>query len=147
MSRSPNSRPLSRSVILLFLVSLGLTPGCVIPVPESDLTGRIQVSDGMLEAFLLVGQCSRADILLKFGEPDYISENESVMAYTWDVARAIWLSLGPLGGMTGGVIPKQYLVMMEFENDGVLIRVEKTDYIIGKTESKILKWTNPDNRS
>ena len=125
--------------IILILIS-GAQTGCIIPIQEMDMDSRNQVREGMLETFLIPGKINRTEVLLQFGEPDFISDDECFFAYSWEVTRALWLAMGPLGGMTGGVIPKQYLVMMEFDNEGALWRVEKTAFVVGSVQQTIDAW-------
>jgi hypothetical protein len=118
-----------RPGLLLALLSMALYGGCmVIPTPEHGLTaghGEITEADtGCLE----VGKTMREEILLRFGEPSCSLQNGSIFVYDWSVVKAYWfvaIGNGYQGYIDGGLIDKEYQVVLEFDEQGLLKRHER----------------------
>jgi hypothetical protein len=129
---------------------LHLIAGCmVIPTPEHGLlAGRGEIKETDLE-FLQIGTTTREDVLLRFGEPDWVSSDQCVLAFHWRVSKGVWLVIaaGPYGagGVAGGDIPKTYLFMLEFNPAGRLRRYDISGSIWSPVEKRLQTWSAPDS--
>jgi hypothetical protein len=122
----------------VFLVGFG---GCiVIPTPEHGLlAGRGEIKESDI-AFLSVSKTTREDVLLRFGEPDLVLQDQRILIYHWKVAHGYWFISGYYSG-AGGTIPKDYLFMLEFNKEGRLKRFEISGSFLTSAEDRIDKWT------
>ena len=119
--------------------------GCVvIPTPEHDLlAGRGEINETDI-AFLKVGKTTREDVLLRFGEPDMVLHDQRTLAYHWKVAHGYWFTGYGYSG-AGGVIPKDYLFMLEFDEQGCLKRFERSGTILSAAQTRLDKWSPSDS--
>lgn len=119
---SPSPRQVLR--FLLAAGSLSLAASCIIlPTPEHGLLeGRGAISD-QGTAFLKPGITSLEEVLLRFGEPDATLRGDTFLAYKWTVSRG-YILVGGYGG--GGMlpIPKDHLLLLEFDGAARLLRWE-----------------------
>jgi hypothetical protein len=126
-SRSLCSRRVLRVLARLALLVAIAMPGCIIiPTPESVLLegrGVIEEADG---AFLAAGEVRREDVLLRFGEPDLVVDEDRVLAYHWARAQG-WLFVGAYPGGAVMPIPKHRYLVLEFDPAGLLQRYEFLD--------------------
>lgn len=142
-SRIPKGRSRSRHLIITFLISLFLTGCLVIPTPEHTLLeGRGQINEADM-LFLELGKTTRDEILLRFGEPDLILNQDRIMIYHWSVSHGYWF-VGAYYSGAGGPIPKDYLFMIEFDENGVLNRLEKIGSFLKTAQARIDQWVPPD---
>lgn len=127
-------------IVCIFLIGFA---GCVvIPTPEHGLLegrGKIDESD---IAFLLVSKTTREEVLLRFGEPDWILHDQRILIYHWNVSHGYWFVGGGYSA-AGGPIPKNYLFMLEFDEEGRLKRFDRSGSIWISEKSRIDKWTPP----
>lgn len=136
------------TMLLFTLVAVALQ-GCVvlpIPTPEQGLIaghGEITEVDAV---GLEVGKTTREEVLLRFGEPSATLQDDRVFLYHWATARGVWFMIilyappppGPVAP-----IPKDYLLLLEFDDSGRLRRFERTS--LGFFESgpeHVDKWIN-----
>jgi hypothetical protein len=122
---------------------IGFTGCVVIPTPEHGLLegrGKIDESD---IAFLSVSKTTHEDVLLRFGEPDWVLHDQRILIYHWSVSHGYWLVGGPPGAV-GGTIPKNYLFMLDFDEEGRLKRFNRSGSIWTSEKSRIDKWIPPD---
>jgi hypothetical protein len=122
----------------VFLVGFG---GCiVIPTPEHGLlAGRGEIKESDI-AFLSVSKTTLEDVLLRFGEPDLVLQDQHILIYHWKVSHGYWFIGGGYSGV-GGTIPKDYLFMLEFNGEGRLKRFEISGCFLTSAEDRIDKWT------
>lgn len=122
--RSPWSLP---APLLLAVLAAVAVPGCIIiPTRESILLegrGAIEEPGG---TFLVAGAVRREDVLLRFGEPDRVAAEGSVLAYHWARAQG-WLFVGAYPGGAVMPIPKHHYLVLEFDPSGLLQRYEFLD--------------------
>jgi hypothetical protein len=131
-----------RICLLCFICVLyGVMTGCmIIPTPEHTLLegrGKIEESDMF---FLESTKTTREDVLLRFGEPDLILNQDRILIYHWTVSHGYWFVGGGYSS-AGGPIPKDYLIMLEFDEQGLLKKHERTGSILTSTQARIDKWT------
>jgi hypothetical protein len=115
--------------LLLALLSMALSGCCMfIPMPEHGLTsghGEITEAD---TGFLEVGKTTREEILLRFGEPSCSLNDGSIFVYDWSVVKAYWfVAVGYYfsGHWADGFMDKEYQVVLEFDEQGLLKRHER----------------------
>lgn len=112
-----------KSGALLGAVILLSSLGCLIwPFPTGELLsgrGRIRSEDVQP---LAVGQASRAEVLLRLGEPDEVLEDGSVFVYRWTEVRGL-IVFASYGG--GGAIPfpGHRDLRLAFDGQGRLVQV------------------------
>lgn len=146
-SISDNRRlnPLRSKVCDCFLfvtcLLLGFLTGCVIiPTPEHTLLegrGKIEESDMV---FLENAKTTREEVLLRFGEPDLVLDKDRILVYHWAVSHGYWF-VGAYYTGAGGPIPKDYLFMLEFDEEGMLKRYDRSGRIWASAQARIDKWT------
>lgn len=134
----------------LFLASIILIvfAGCaIIPTPEHGLIegrGKINKSD---ITFLTVGKTTKEDVLLRFGEPDMVLQDQRILIYHWKVIHGYWIVAGPCPGCGDlGPISKDYSVMLEFDEQGRLKRFERSGSIWSATLDRVGKWTSLESK-
>lgn len=122
--------------------------GCVIipiPAPEHGLLhGHGAIAEAETNV-LEVGKTTREEILLQFGEPQISFNEDRMFLYTWEVIRGyVLVGVAYLFGGVG-VIPKDYLVFLEFDEYSKLKRIERTS--LGVFDQSIAKqmdqWISP----
>jgi Uncharacterized lipoprotein len=120
--------------------------GCVvIPTPEHALLeGRGEITESDI-TFLSVSKTTREDVLLRFGEPDMVLHDQRILIYHWSVSHGYWLLAGGYSA-TGGPIPKDYLFMLEFDEEGRLNRFEIGGSIWTSEKHRIDKWIPPGSQ-
>jgi hypothetical protein len=122
----------------LALLAVCFFAGCIpIPVPPH---GFGVVPDMVaIESFRL-RDSTRADVLLKLGEPRHRLEGDHFLIYEWDVAYG-WLLV--YGGGYGPITFPHYLCL-EFGSDSRLVRQDHLiGSIYGKPDKAIKKCMNP----
>lgn len=134
---------IGRCLLLLAYIVLALFAGCiVIPTPEHALLeGRGEIDESDI-AFLSKSKTTREDVVLRFGEPDLVLHDQHTLVYHWKVSHGYWL-IGGYVGAAGGVIPKDYLFMLEFDEEGRLKRFERSGSFWRSTKSRLDEWTPP----
>ena len=90
--------------------------------------------------FLESTKTTREDVLLRFGEPDLILNQDRILIYHWTVSHGYWFAGGGYSAV-GGPIPKDYLIMLEFDEQGHLKKYERTGSILTSPQARIDKWT------
>ena len=115
-----------------------LAQGCVvIPVGHQPEVGFV---DEKRVAELRASGFSRADVLLRLGEPDRRYLEDRVLGYLWTETIA-WVFVGGPGAVGGTDVWETRILLVEFDADGRLRRAEVLDAIQGKTlEQRIRDW-------
>jgi hypothetical protein len=84
---------------------------------------------------LRAGETTREDVLMRYGEPDAVVNDESVVIYDWAVVA------GSAFGFGFGVdIPKHYSVVIEFAPDGKMMTYKRIEELYVSQESAIAKF-------
>ncbi len=118
---------------LLILIGSMLMHGCLIlpvPTPEHGLSsGRGEIAEADT-AFLVVGTTTREDVMLRFGEPSASLNSQQTFVYHWQTARGyifagLIVPIMPGGAADAGAITKDYLFLLEFDEQNRLTRFEK----------------------
>ena len=150
-------------ITLLLLSALLSAGGCVvIPVPtaEDRVLAGTPVRPEQL-AFLTPGTTTRDDVARHVGQPNVIWEDARVHVYLWDMRQGIlfWAVGGMAGGTTTGNvgmtdIPKHYLLLLQFDDAGRLLRFERTSRPLNQPLADFLtEWAassstrSPDRRA
>lgn len=109
-------------LILGTLVLFGQV-GCLIwPFPTGHLlAGRGRITP-QYAAAVKVGQSTREEVLLHFGEPDEVQEGGKVFLYRWTEARGFF-AMAAYGSGVAIPFPGHRAVRLEFDADGRLVRV------------------------
>jgi hypothetical protein len=128
-------------IYFVFILCIFCLVGCiVVPTPEHGLLGgrgKIEESDIV---FLECTKTSREEVLLRFGEPDLILNQDRTLVYHWVVSHGYWfVGAHYTGG--GGPIPKDYLFILDFDEHGKLSRYEITGSLLTSAPTRINKWT------
>ena len=81
--------------LALISVGISLLSGCLfIPTFNRTLEGTdasAKVGDAKSRKPLRVGSATRDDVIRLLGAPQHISEDGSVVAYTWKVLNGVWV--------------------------------------------------------
>jgi outer membrane protein assembly factor BamE (lipoprotein component of BamABCDE complex) len=120
-----------------------LACGCVVlPIPTDEdkvLEGR-PVSE-FQQSFIRPGETTREDVLRHLGQPYIIWEDARVYVYRWDMRQGIfvWVVFGSrdIGGDAHDV-PKHYLLLVQFDGDNVVSRVERTTRPLSRSATDFL---------
>lgn len=79
---APRCCQVIRTIVVAFILTLG---GCAIPTPKHEL-GQISRD---VAASVRIGETTRMDVLLQFGEPAGRHAADRVFAYQWEVTEGI----------------------------------------------------------
>lgn len=112
-----------------------LVGGCVmlpVPLSESKVLAGSPVRPEQL-AFLVPGRTTREEVVKHLGQPGIVWEDMHVYVYRWDMRQGVllWAAGGMSGGATAGGagmtdIPKHYLLLLQVDGTGQLLRFERT---------------------
>lgn len=120
--------------------------GClIVPTPEHGLaSGKGAVEPDTLHQFH-VGKSTRADVLLRLGEPSERRGNDRVFVYAWEVVRAWWFVGGAGGVGVAGAIPKQKYAAIRFDGAGVVDDVRFVDPSwLRSAATELDAWAGPE---
>ena len=133
-----------RCLLLLAYIVPAVFAGCiVIPTPEHTLLeGRGEIGESDI-AFLEKSKTTREDVVLRYGEPDLVLHDQHTLVYHWKIAHGYCFIAGYNYSAAGGVIPKDYLFMLEFDEEGRLKRFERSGSIWRSAKSRLDEWTPP----
>jgi outer membrane protein assembly factor BamE (lipoprotein component of BamABCDE complex) len=139
------SDPRGRRLRAAGLVAIAGLAGClIVPLPEHDLLfGKGAVDVETLDAFR-AGRTTRADVLLRLGEPAERRGNDRVFVYGWSVACGwIVVGFGP-GGQVGQIDRPKYAAI-RFDEDGVATDVLLAeDWWFTSATTVLDEWAGPD---
>jgi len=113
-----------RSLALAALVS-NMTGCIILPVPVSYHThGSRKNLRSEDTQWLVPGQTTRAQVVLRLGEPDEIEDDDSRLVYRWEkIYLQVWVAVG--GGYSGAAGPtdygRDYALELTFDLRGALI--------------------------
>jgi hypothetical protein len=125
----------------LAILGICFLPGCIpIPAPPHGL-GVVPDMDA-IKSFRLQ-HSTRADVLLKLGEPRYRLDGDRFLIYEWEVAYGYLVIGGPGAAFPLPVSFPHYLCL-EFGADSRLVRQDHLiGSIYGKPDKAIRKCMNP----
>ena len=89
--------------------------------PGSDHRGATSAAD---VDSLVVGACTREDVLLCLGEPDLRTAEDRTFGYVWDEAWLLWAVFGAGGSGGIGELASHIALMVAFDESGRLVRKE-----------------------
>ena len=111
-----------RALLIVFFIFVGVQ-GCIILTPEhGDLGTRRRLEKTTLDS-ILVGKTTREEVLLRLGEPDFADRDDRVFVYHWAMVAGYW-GIAAYSSSVGGHIARQYFLIMEFDDHGVVKRHE-----------------------
>jgi len=125
--------------LLAAVLCLPLWACLLVPTPEHGLLEGRGALTAEETAVLTPGATSREEVLLRFGEPDVALEGERVLAYEWAVVHGYYF-VGAYYTGTGGPIPKRYLLLLAFDESGVLERWEVQASIVHDPMKLVRQW-------
>lgn len=89
--------------------------GCLIIPVDYHVTGsRHNITSESTNA-LCIGTTTREDVLLRLGEPDFVSEDGRRFGYLWTKVKAIWAVASYGGPGAAGEITHSYLIETSFD--------------------------------
>jgi len=114
---------------LLALMGLELS-GCII-IPTPSYGGVGVITKETIESFE-PGKTTRADVLLRLGDPYERLEEDRVFVYQWTRKHGLWAAGIPIpfGGLIplgGGDFPRSHYLGLEFTPDNRVKRVKLLD--------------------
>lgn len=101
-------------MVLLVLTGVGLG-GCIL-IPTPSVSGYSVITDKTIES-LEPGKTTRADVLLKLGEPGERLENDRIFVYHWEQIAGF--------GIVPNALTNDHYLALEFGPDKLLKRVEE----------------------
>jgi hypothetical protein len=101
-------------MVLLVLTGVGLG-GCIL-IPTPSVVGYSVITDKTIES-LEPGKTTRADVLLKLGEPGERLENDRIFVYHWE--QVAGFGIGPTS------LTNDHYLGLEFGPDKRLKRVKE----------------------
>ena len=123
----------------IFLIVLVGCFGAAIPTPVHLVEGRGKIDESDI-AFLTLSKTTREEVLLRFGEPDLVLDDQRILIYHWKLSYGYWfIAIGGTGD--AGPIPKDYLFMLEFDEKGRLKRFERSGIMGSNTFIRLDDWT------
>lgn len=105
-------------LVLLVLTGVVLS-GCIL-IPTPSVAGYRVIPDKTIES-LEPGKTTRADVLLKLGEPGERLEDDRIFVYHWEQVAGF----GMIPTALGGSITNDYYLGLEFGPDNRLKRVKE----------------------
>ena len=105
-------------MVLLVLTGVGLS-GCVL-IPTPSVVGYSVITDKTIES-LEPGKTTRADVLLKLGEPGERMEDDRIFVYHWEQVTGF----GMVPTALGGTITNDHYLGLEFGPNNRLKRVKE----------------------
>jgi hypothetical protein len=124
---------------VILIVNVMLLIGSCLYVPTHE-HGDSMIPDEAMN-FLVPGKTTRADVLLRFGDPIQRLEEDRYFIYHWETVIG-YMIYG--GGYHGDVTADENLhyLCLEFSPDGLLYRWKHFEegYLQIHPEKKILKW-------
>ena len=105
-----------------------LCSGCIIiPTAEHgrNFPTRVRIEKKTLD-LIVPGKTTRKEVLVQMGEPDVTMKKEQVFAYYWTLTAGYFLVLYPYGS-TEAPIGRTHIVLVEFDDRGVVKRCETKD--------------------
>ena len=124
--------------------------GCLIIPHKAKLMSGVIIPEKATKPFV-VGESTRVDVLHQLGQPDFIEQDGRVFAYRWTMTSLGWILIAAspngAGAVAGGDIPTdQYLVLIEFDDNGLLRRLERVhpDGLPGNPGKTIHAWIDKD---
>ena len=105
-------------MVLLVLTGVGLS-GCFL-IPTPSVVGYSVIPNKTIES-LEPGKTTRADVLLKLGEPSERLEDDRVFVYHWEQVAGF----GMVPTALGGTITNDHYLGLEFGRDNRLKRVKE----------------------
>ena len=124
------------SVCILCAASLA---GCLaFAVPTREHTPKAFPTRGMIKddslAFIETGSTYRQDVLLRLGEPDVVSADETMLVYRWRTVHGIWRvaavateARGEPLNESGYINEDRYDLVLEFDDRGLVARYGSLD--------------------
>jgi outer membrane protein assembly factor BamE (lipoprotein component of BamABCDE complex) len=106
-------------MVLLVLAGVGLI-GCSILIPTPSIVGYSEITNKTIES-LEPGKTTRADVLLKLGEPGERLKNDRIFVYHWQQVA----SFGMIPTALGGSMTNDHYLAFEFGPDNQLKRVKE----------------------
>lgn len=140
-SRRSNAMVVIGGMALLALTGLGLSGCIIIPTPSHGGVGVI--TKETIESFE-PGKTTRADVLLRLGEPSMWPGEERFFVYQWTRINGYWEILIPPNGVGGDIHHSCYLGL-EFMPDNRVKRVTVFDpwfnfFELDDQHPKLQKW-------
>ena len=146
-------------IALLFSVLLSLTSCVMLPIPTTE--GKVLAGKPVTEeqlSFLVANITTRQDVIERLGNPNIIWEDRRVFAYNWDMRQGIlfWAVGAHYTGGAGMIdIPKHYLLLIQFDEQYLVQRFERTVRPLSQSYIEFLKewinnpvaWSSPNPRS
>ena len=128
---------------LMTMACTGLAlSGCVLPIPHSEMPVAGVAVPRTVSESLKPGSATREDVLHLLGRPDIVHEDGRVFVYHWKMSSLSVLVITP-GPATGGQISTaQDFVLLEFDDDGRLMRREflRTKKLPGDPDETVKRW-------
>jgi hypothetical protein len=123
---------------ILLILSILLIIGCLyVPTHEH---GESMITDEAME-FLVPNKTTRADVLLRFGDPDQRLEEDRFFIYHWRTTIA-YVIYGGGWGATGEPDTNRHYLGLEFTPENLLKRWKHFEegYLQLHTEKQIIEW-------
>ena len=130
-------------IVLLLCIALSLTSCVMVPLPtkeDKELAGKPVTKEQL--AFLTPKMTMKQEVIERLGPPNVIWEDARVFAYNWQMRQGIlFWAVGAYytgdAGMTD--IPKHYLLLIQFDEQDLVQRFERTVCPLHKSYSECLK--------
>jgi outer membrane protein assembly factor BamE (lipoprotein component of BamABCDE complex) len=135
-ARTAGSSRLAR--LFVFLTALA-TSACIIPVPRDHDSGRVIKDDPLT---IQPGSTTQAEVRRRLGDPNVLLPRDGVYAYLWEhVSATIVIIFAGGGSAVGGAfdISSQEMLLIQFDKDGLVRRVERTRTPRGEKTGQFLQ--------
>jgi len=125
---------------------LATSLGCLlIPLPEQGLSagrGHIPPED---QHSLRLGESTREEVLLRFGEPDLCLDEGAVFIYRWERIAGILIIAGGYSA-AGADIHRTNLFLLAFDTEGRLTRTDHQKGVFLNTNRRAAAWASPKGK-
>lgn len=123
-------------------IVLAAAAGCVIPTPGSldEGSARANIARDVVE-FLKPLQTTRADVVLRLGNPTERLAGDRFFIYDWATVDVIWAFCAE-GGCIGGPLARTaHFLGFEFDPENRVVEVRKFEAdTVGDARKQMLEW-------
>ncbi len=123
-------------------IVLAATAGCVIPTPGAldDSSPRGKISQDMVKS-LKPSHTTRADVLLRLGNPTERIAGDRFFLYNWVTLDLIWLFCAGGGCIGGPLATTTNSLGFEFDPEDRVVEVRKFEANpVGNARKQMLEW-------
>ena len=126
---------------LLTTALILLGTGCVLPIPTARHTPKSATTRGEIEAQrfqpLEPGTATRADVLLRLGEPDVVTSDERLLIYRWVSISGYVATMSESSSSSDPIGTRRCDVAVELDAAGKVVRIGEIEKLAREPASAL----------